>query len=59
MDRLHQWIGNVFFRGASPAEINVMTYHELKYWNDWHELMTEAEKRSVDDAKSKKKGKVR
>lgn len=51
MGRLHQWIGNVFSRGAGPAEINAMTYHEIKYWNDWHEAMHREEKRSSDQAK--------
>ena len=54
MGRVHQWIGNVFFRGAGPAEINDMTYHELRYWNEWHEVMVAEEKRSTEKAKRPK-----
>lgn len=56
MGEVHQMIGNIFFRGASPTEINEMTFTELKYWGGWHRVMTEEEKRSVSDAK-KKRGK--
>jgi hypothetical protein len=31
-----------------------MPFHELRYWNEWHEIMAEEERRSVD--RSKKKG---
>lgn len=38
IDRVHQWIGNAFYRKISPSEIKEMTFHELKYWSNWHDL---------------------
>ena len=49
--QIHTWIGGIFFRGGGPAEINAMTFHELKYWHEWHEAMSREERRSLDDAK--------
>ena len=47
-------MGNLFFRGVSPGEIENMTYSRIKYWNRWHELMSKAE---ADALKKPKKGK--
>jgi hypothetical protein len=44
-------MGNLFSRGASPAEIESMNYRQLKYWNEWHEIMYEAEKKEYDKGK--------
>jgi len=37
-------MGNLFYRGASTSDINEMDYFEMREWNHWHELMSEAEK---------------
>jgi hypothetical protein len=55
MDDVHRFLGNLFFRGASPSELVDMPYHELKYWNQWHEVMADEERRSVSNAKAKGK----
>jgi len=36
-------MGNLFYRGASPDEIEGMSFSRLKYWNNWHEVMAQAE----------------
>lgn len=38
---MDQWIGNVFYCGASPSEIKAMSFHELRYWNSWYEVFLE------------------
>ena len=45
-------MGNLFYRGVSPDEIEEMTYKHMKYWNGWHEVFVKAEK-----PKPTKKGK--
>lgn len=50
---VHRFLGNLFFRGASPSELMNMPFHELQYWNEWHEVMTAEEKRSIDRANKK------
>jgi hypothetical protein len=40
---MDQWMGNVFYRGASPSEIKGMSFHELRYWNEWHEVFLKRE----------------
>jgi hypothetical protein len=40
---MDQWMGNVFYRGASPSEIKAMAFHELRYWNEWHEVFLHRE----------------
>jgi hypothetical protein len=36
-------MGNLFYRKIPPSEIKAMPFHELKYWSDWHERITQAE----------------
>jgi len=43
-------MGNLFYRKVQPSEIASMTYQDLKYWNDWHELMIEADKKAASGA---------
>ncbi len=43
---MSQWMGNLFFRGASPTELEGMSWARLRYWNHWHEAMTQAEKKA-------------
>jgi hypothetical protein len=50
---MHQWMGNLFYRGAIPSEIEGMSFGSIHYWNDWHNLMRRAE----EDAARKLKGK--
>jgi len=45
---MDQMMGNLFFRGVTPDEIENMTYRRMKYWNRWHEIMTEAERKAMD-----------
>jgi len=40
---MDQMMGNLFFRGVNPEEIENMTYRRMKYWNRWHEIMAKAE----------------
>jgi len=37
-------MGNIFFRGGSPSEIETMGYRSLKYWSGWHDIYNAAEK---------------
>ncbi len=46
-------MGNLFYRGVAPGEIESMTYNRIRYWNKWHELMSKAEE---DVLKNTKKG---
>ena len=48
---MHQWMGNLFYRGAAPSELEAMSYERLKYWNHWHTAMETAEKKSASDLK--------
>ena len=45
-DKVNQWVGNLFYRRVSPAEITAMGYVEMKYWNEWHELMVREEQKA-------------
>jgi len=45
----------LFFRKVSPTEIESMSYQSLKYWNNWHDLMIEAEKKEIERIKNKRK----
>ena len=50
MDRVHQYVGNLFYRRVSTELIKEMPYHELKYWNEWHEVLGRAYKEQVENA---------
>lgn len=50
---MHGWMGNLFFRGATPAEIESMSFEQMRYWNGWHEIMEKAE----SDARRRAQGK--
>lgn len=41
--KIHAYCGNLFFRGQSIREIDLCDWDDLKYWNDWHVVMCEAE----------------
>jgi len=36
-------MGNLFYRRQPVSEIKAMTYHELKYWNEWHKILDKQE----------------
>jgi hypothetical protein len=42
--RVDQWLGNLFYRGQQINTLMTMTYAELKYWNDWHEIILKEDK---------------
>ena len=46
--RVHQWSGNLFFRGVAPSEIASMGYDELRYWNNWHEIIAKEQKDAAE-----------
>jgi len=48
LNKVHQWLGNLFYRGAQPADLEEMTYQRLKYWNNWHEVYTKEEKAAMN-----------
>ena len=48
-----QWLGNLFFRGVNPQEIESMPFHRLKYWSSWCEKMTQAEKNATEKLKNR------
>ena len=41
-------MGNIFFRGGNPVEIEAMGYRSLKYWSDWHDMYVRAEKAAAE-----------
>lgn len=43
VDKVDQWLGNLFYRGQQIDTLINMTYAELKYWNGWHEIISKAE----------------
>jgi hypothetical protein len=51
VEQINQWLGNLFYRKVSPTELQNMNYHELKYWNSWHEILAKEEKKAVESLK--------
>lgn len=47
-------MGNLFFRGQQISEIKKLGFKEMKYWNNWHELMVKAEKDQIKKNTGKK-----
>lgn len=45
-------MGNLFYRGQAISEIKRLRYAEMKFWNGWHEIMTEEEKRAMEKTKN-------
>jgi hypothetical protein len=52
--KLNQWMGNLFSRKQPIDIIKNLRFAELRYWNEWHELMNEEEKKQMEIAKGKK-----
>lgn len=46
-------MGNLFYRGVQPSEIKAMGYSEMKFWNDFHDLMVEAEQKEIAKAEKR------
>lgn len=44
-------MGNLFYRGVSPAEIKAMDYREMQYWNEWHERIADGYVEAVERAR--------
>lgn len=40
-------MGDLFYRGANPTEIEAMDYRRLRYWHGWARLMADAERRGA------------
>ncbi len=47
---MHQWMGNLFYRGAAPSELEGMSFERLRYWDRWHQVMAKAEKDALKKA---------
>lgn len=54
-----QYIGNLFYKGVQPSEINAMTYTEMRYFNGWCEVYVEAEKDYIRKTEIRNKGKIK
>ena len=50
VERVHQYMGNLFYRKVPPNEIKEMPYHELKYWSEWHDTLTKCVEDNIPDA---------
>ena len=50
---MSQWMGNLFYRKQQISEITSLRYAEMKYWNEWHEIMIKADKKAIDEANKK------
>ena len=46
-----QWLGDLFYRGTSPTDIENMPFHRLKYWGNWCAKMRQAEIDAVNKPK--------
>lgn len=43
-------MGNLFYRGATPTEIESMGWASIMYWGRWAEIMAKEEKRAAQKA---------
>lgn len=41
-------MGNLFYRGATPTEIESMGWTSIMYWGKWAELMNKADKKNME-----------
>lgn len=42
--RVGDMMWNLFYRGQQKSEIDIMKYHEMKFYNECHEAMVKAVK---------------
>lgn len=47
---MNQMMGNLFYRKQPIETIRSLRYAEMKYWNEWHELMIKKEQEEIDRA---------
>ena len=40
-------MGNLFSRGQPIGDIRKLGYKEMKYWNEWHEVMAKRERQTA------------
>jgi hypothetical protein len=45
---MDQMMGNLFYRGVQPSEIENMPFWKMKYWNKWHEAMAETDRKAAE-----------
>lgn len=43
-----QWELNLFYRHIQPSEILALTFHGMKKWNEFHEILSKEEKRAAE-----------
>ena len=55
--KLHQFLGNLFYRGQKIDVLELADWQTLAYWSDWHDILSDAEL-SPDNKKGSKKKKV-
>lgn len=48
-----QWMGNLFYRRQPIDVIRSLRFAEMKFWNEWHERMQEADKEAYENARKK------
>lgn len=41
-------MGNLFYRKQNIETIKNLRFAEMKYWNEWHELMEETERKAMN-----------
>lgn len=51
-DTLHDMMGNLLFRGVNTSELKRMAYTEMKYWNKWHYVYFNSEKKTADEIRN-------
>jgi hypothetical protein len=41
---MHHAMGALFYRGASPTEIESMSWERIRYWYRWHLVLAKTER---------------
>lgn len=55
LEIIHQYMGNLFYRGQQASEIKKMTISEIRYWNNWHDcLIKETDRQNKEFEKALK-----
>lgn len=47
LNSINQWMGNLFYRKQATSDIKNMRFSEMKYWNEWHELIANEESKTT------------
>jgi len=45
---VNQMMGNLFYRGVAPFEIEGMGFKQMQYWDGWHKVMAKEEKDAAE-----------